>query len=94
MQLTILIIFDIAIPCVRLSVRDTPELSKLLINVEMVGIISPPNNILMLAFGQLIAVTKFATGPQILERYEMCATRRVRGLSRNGARYSFNSYNS
>jgi len=48
----------------------------------------------MLAFGQLIAVTKFATGPQILERYEMCATHRVRGLSRNGARYSFNSYNS
>jgi len=34
----------------------------------MVGIISPPNNLVMLAFGQLIAVTKFATGLQILER--------------------------
>jgi len=35
----------------------------------MVGIISLPNNLLVLAFGQLIAVTKFATGSQILERY-------------------------
>ena len=35
----------------------------------MVGISSPPNNLVMLAFRQLIAVTKFATGPRIQERY-------------------------
>jgi len=40
----------------------------------MVEITSPPDSPITLAFGQLIAVTKFGrrsplTGPQILERY-------------------------
>jgi len=65
---------DIAIPSVRLSVRDT----------------SPLYSPIILAFGQLIAITKFGrrsplTGPQILEPVEWyCAilNRCVRGLSR------------
>ena len=59
----------------------------------MVEIISPPDSPVILA----IAVTKFGrrssvTGPQILERYEICAilSRCVRGLSRKRCK----SYNS
>jgi len=46
---------DIAIASVRFSVRDTP----VLYHMEMVEIISPPDSPIIVAFGQLIAVTKF-----------------------------------
>jgi len=68
---------DIAIPSVRLSVRDTLELYQNgYTYTETVEITSPPDSSIMLAFGQLIAVTKFErrssltlTRPKILERY-------------------------
>ena len=54
---------------------------------RLVEIVSPPNSPIILAFGQLIAVTKFGrrspqTGPQIMERYYAILSRCVRGISR------------
>ena len=54
---------------------------------RLVEIVSPPNSPIILAFGQLIAVTKFGrrspqTGPQIMERYCAILSRCVRGISR------------
>jgi len=70
--------------CLFVTIRNCIKTAK---RIEMVEIISPPHSPLILAFGQLIAVTKFGrrsprTGRQILERYCAILSRCVRGLSR------------
>jgi len=83
--------------CLSVTIRNCIKTAKCrsIYRPEMVEIISPPDSPVILAFGQLIAVTKFGRRSpllrQILERYCAILSRIVRGLCQKRCKNSYNS---